>query len=157
ETSSHEQHTEARSEEHTINGHPIDASAPAPSAGDGKPRPSQADLKGIIHALDQISMVDRVRQLRNLMDEDYLTGDQVGQILKPIPLPDRHAALDVMACSVLDPEHASHITGVVGPNEAEKAISILTQRCFAKFPEDPRPPGKMGRRPKAPPGAIRFP
>lgn len=160
-----ERHSESRSEQHLVGGRPMSNGGGGGGGGgagssrrdDDKPLPSGAELDGIVRTLKRMAMADRYVQLRNLIDEYYLTVAQAGTILKAIPIPDHRRALDVMACSVVDPQHAGDIADVVVRSDLDQAVSILTQSCFAKFPHDRRPPGKMARKSAPPPGAYRLP
>jgi hypothetical protein len=143
--------------------HPADDSfghdQPKPVAADdvAAPHMSPADLDGVVTGLRRLPMAERWRRLGNLIDSYYLTVAQAGEILGVVPIPDQRRALDVMACSVVDPEHADRITKVVVYSDRSEAIAILTQKCFAKFPHDRRPPGRMAQKAAPPPGALVLP
>lgn len=129
-------------------------------SGDGRAADGVAtkhELDDVVRGLEKIPRADRTRELGNLIDSYYLTVDQVGVLLAEIPRPDHRRALDIVACSVVDPQHASRITDSVGPSDASQAVSILTQKCFAKLPGDRRPAGHPAEKAAPPPGAYRLP
>ncbi len=149
--------SESRQERHEINGRSISDSTSGSERRDGKPTPSSRQLADIVNALEKLPRADRAKRLGSLIDRYYLTVDNVVALLEPVPIPDDLRAISVVACSVVDPENASRISDGVTRIQLDEAISLLTQRCFAKFPHDSRPPGKLAEKAAPPPGAYLLP
>jgi hypothetical protein len=121
------------------------------------PQPSARQLKELRAALEDMPRGERVNRLYDLIDPFYFTVEQLAVLVEEIPNFDRVKAIDIAACSVLDPENAGRITDAVVHSDKSKAISALKKQCYRKNNWDKRPPGKMSHKAAPPPGAYLLP
>jgi hypothetical protein len=127
------------------------------SGGGDFPRPSKRQLKELRETLEDLPNGERIKQWYQLTDPFYFTVEQLAVLVEELPSFDRVKALDIAACSVVDPENAGRIANAVVVSDKSKAISALKKQCYRKNNWDKRPPGKMSHKAAPPPGAYLLP